>query len=85
MTEAVLHFVRPHEVAAYERLGWTVVPDRRHSAYSVLMQWMGQGEPVKPFRVDPAPRETHVDDEIIVLRRAVASLEGNQLQPGSGS
>lgn len=37
-------------VVEYERLGWRVVSDldRPHGEYSVLMQWLGEGDPVMP-------------------------------------
>ena len=57
MTDKVFHFVRHHEVAAYERLGWQrheSLDDTHHGAWSSLMEWKGDGGPVKPF----LPRET---------------------------
>lgn len=55
----VFHFVRNHEVAAYEQLGWirhSGLDDTHHGAWSSLMEWKGEGEPVKPF----LPRETNM-------------------------
>jgi len=54
MTEKIFHFVRHHEVTAYERIGWVrhaSLDDTHHGAWSSLMEWKGQGEPVKPFRI----------------------------------
>ena len=58
MTEKVFHFVRHHEVQAYERLGWQrhgSLDGTHHGCWSSLMEWKGEGEPVKPF----LPRETN--------------------------
>ena len=80
MTEKVFHFVRLHEVAAYERIGWIRHPaldGTHHGIWSALMEWKGEGEPVKPFRLD-APRET-ADVE---LQSAVADLGDDLARAG---
>ena len=54
MTDKIFHFVRNHEVPAYERIGWfrhDGLDDTHHGAWSSLMEWKGEGEPVKPFFV----------------------------------
>lgn len=40
-------YVRHHLVASYEAKGWRVVADLgpTHGQWSVLMQYMGEGEP----------------------------------------
>lgn len=56
MTEKIFHFVRHHEVAAYERIGWQrheALDGTHHGAWSSLMEWKGEGEPVKPFSLEP--------------------------------
>lgn len=61
MTDKIFHFVRHHEVPAYERIGWTRHPSldgTHHGEWSALMEWTGSGEPVKPFFL---PRETNSD------------------------
>lgn len=55
----VFHFVRHHEVPAYERIGWRrhdSLDDTHHGVWSSLMEWKGEGEPVKPFHMS---RETN--------------------------
>jgi hypothetical protein len=52
MTERIFRFV-PHRLRdAYEALGW-VASDLGppHCFYSVLCEWMGDGEPVEPAPV----------------------------------
>ena len=46
------HFVRHHEVPDWERIGWIKhdsLNDTHHGFWSTLMEWRGEGEPVKPF------------------------------------
>ena len=54
MTVQTLRYVPYSRVAAYEALGWVRVPVRRavhHDAYSVLLEWAGEGEPREPVEV----------------------------------
>jgi hypothetical protein len=48
----VFRFIRHHEVAAYERVGWyrhDSLDGTHHGAWSSLMEWRGVGEPVMPM------------------------------------
>lgn len=54
MTDKIFHFVRNHEVPDWQRVGWTARPaltGTHHGEWSTLMEWTGDGEPVKPFYV----------------------------------
>jgi hypothetical protein len=58
MTNKIFHYVRHHEVEAYQKLGWVrheSLDATHHSQWSSLMEWKGEGDPVKPFFVS---RET---------------------------
>jgi hypothetical protein len=60
MTDKIFHFVRHHEVADYERVGWRrhgSLDGTHHGYWSSLMEWKGEGEPVKPAQVAASPKE----------------------------
>ena len=70
MSEKVFHFVRHHEVSAFERVGWirhNGLDDTHHGRWSELMEWKGEGEPVKPFFTEARETNSEADD----LARAV--------------
>lgn len=51
MSEQFFRFVKRDQVSAYKVLGWQTVSVRRvvhHDDYSVMMEWIGVGEPVEP-------------------------------------
>ena len=52
MSERIFKYVPHHLSAAYEAAGW-IVSDLGppHCFYSVLCEWMGDGEPVEPSSV----------------------------------
>lgn len=52
MTDRWIAWVRHHDVAAYEALGWVILDPRlicHHDVYACEMEWRGQGEPQKPM------------------------------------
>lgn len=54
MIDGIYHFVRHHEVEAFERLGWQrhdALDGTHHGVWSCLMVWAGEGEPVKPLKI----------------------------------
>lgn len=74
MTDKTFHFVRNHEVPDWQRVGWTKhdsLADTHHGQWSTLMEWTGEGEPVKPFFVSretvdhrvPNPQAENANDE----------------------
>ena len=49
-----LQYVTHDRVEAYRALGWKIestLDGSAHSNYSVLMKWVGEGEPPKPVEV----------------------------------
>ena len=48
MPDRWFRYVAKAHVAEYEAAGWRVVPlagVSHHDVYSVIMEWMGQGDP----------------------------------------
>lgn len=50
MTERVFRYVLHSRRSSYEALGWVFSADLgpTHGAYSCLMEWAGEGEPIEP-------------------------------------
>lgn len=75
MTGKVFLFVRHHEVAAYQRIGWQrhdSLDGTHHGYWSALMEWKGAGEPVNPLCVKkPPPPDVEAD----ALAEAVRALD----------